>query len=461
MRYFPAFMDLKNRDVLIAGGGELAVRKARLLRPSGARLTFFSATRTCQASEEFSDLAEFHDRALSNEAVSLKPALVIAATGDEDEDRRVAELAREHGVPVNAVDMPELCDVVIPSIVQRGDMVVGISTGGAAPVLGRRLREHLEAMLPRRFGDLIAFAKERRGRVAEALKGSERRSFWERFFDGPGRDAVLAGDEEAGEAAFTQALAGKTPGHVFIVGAGPGDPELLTLKALRVAQEADVILYDNLVSEEILALCRRDAERVYVGKKRSNHALPQEAIGQLMVRLAREGKRVVRLKGGDPFIFGRGGEELAALKKAGVAATVVPGISAAMGCAASAELPLTYRGLSQSVTFVTAEAGGGGAPSVDWRALAALKGTAVIYMGVRRAGDVGRALTEGGLPPSTPIAVIADGTRPTQRVIRAKLGSLGKAAAQIEAPAVLIIGEVAALAKGEELIALSEQRRAA
>jgi uroporphyrin-III C-methyltransferase/precorrin-2 dehydrogenase/sirohydrochlorin ferrochelatase len=461
MRYFPAFMDLSGRDVFISGAGELGVRKARLLRSSGARLTFFDADDGSLANREFDGEARFWPNPLGDEAFAANPALVVAATGDEAKDRRTAQIAKAHGVPVNAVDMPELCDVVIPSIVERGDMVVGISTGGAAPVLGRRVREQLEAMLPQRLGDLIAFAKDRRERVADALSGSERRAFWERFFDGAGRDAVLSEDETAAEEAFEQALRGDTLGHVFIVGAGPGDPELLTLKALRVCQEADVILHDNLVSDEILTLCRRDAERIYVGKKRSEHALPQEAIGQLMVRLANEGKRVVRLKGGDPFVFGRGGEELLALKEAGIAASVVPGISAAMGCAASAELPLTHRGLSQSVTFVTAEAGGGGAPSVDWQALARLKGTIVVYMGVSRAGDVGAALIEGGLDASTPIAVIADGTRLTERIIRADLGRLGEAAARIAAPAVLVIGEAASMARGEELIALTDERRAA
>ncbi|MCQ8186244.1 siroheme synthase CysG [Parvularcula maris] len=461
MRYFPAFMDLQGRDVLVSGAGELAVRKARLLAPSGARLTFFMASDHTLAADEFADQARFVAGPISDSAFENSPALLIAATGDPGEDERAAKLGRAYGVPVNAVDMPELCDVVIPSIVERGDLVVGISTGGAAPVLGRRLRERLEAMLPSRLGDLVAFAKERRDIVAAKLSPKERRAFWERFFEGPARDAVLSGNRARAEQAFADELQGRTEGHVFIVGAGPGDPELLTLKALRVCQEADVILHDNLVSDEILALCRRDAERVYVGKKRSNHSLPQEAIGQLMVRLAREGKRVVRLKGGDPFIFGRGGEELDALKAAGVPATVVPGISAAMGCAASAELPLTYRGIAQSATFVTAEAGNGAETGIDWQALARLGGTIVVYMGVRKASGVAHDLIQGGLAPQTPVAVIADGTRDTERVIRADLGSLGTAAAQIEAPGLLVIGEVAAMARGEELIALAEERSAA
>lgn len=461
MRYFPAFLDLQGATVLISGGEELALRKARLLLPSGARIIAYGAADEGLLARELGDRITIHAAPLDDAAFRIDAKLLVAATGDEAEDARAARLGRAHGVPVNAVDMPELCDVVIPSIVHRGDLVVGISTGGAAPVIGRRLRERLEAMLPARLGDVIAFAKERRDAVAEAIPPKNRRAFWERFFAGPAAEAVMNQDFAAAEALFTETVNGCTPGHVHIVGAGPGDPELLTLKALRVCQEADVILYDNLVSDDVLALCRRDAERIYVGKKRSDHAMPQPAIGALMASLAKEGRRVVRLKGGDPFIFGRGGEELDALKAEGVSATVVPGISAAMGCGASAEVPLTHRGLSQSVTFVTAEAGGGGAPATNWKALAGLGGTIVVYMGVRRAAEVGRSLIEAGLSAATPIAIVANGTLKDERILRADLARLGDAAAEVAAPAVLIIGEVAAKARGEELMALATEREAA
>ncbi|MEO1657914.1 MAG: siroheme synthase CysG [Pseudomonadota bacterium] len=462
MRYFPAFMDLDGSTVLLSGGGELALRKARLLLPSGARLVAYHASQEGPLAQELGDQVILRAGAMDDDAFSVHPKLIVAATGDEAEDERVAKLGRAHGVPVNAVDMPHLCDVVIPSIVDRGDLVVGISTGGAAPVVGRRLREKLEAMLPRRFGEVISFAKARRDIVSKAIEPKNRRGFWERFFEGPAAEAILDGDDDTAERHFAEAL--HTPqqaGHVHIVGAGPGDPELLTLKALRVCQEADVILYDNLVSDGVLELCRRDAERIYVGKKRAEHALPQPQIGALMAELAREGKRVVRLKGGDPFIFGRGGEELDALKAEGITASVVPGISSALGCAASAEVPLTHRGLSQAVTFVTAEAGGGGTPDVDWKALASLGGTIVVFMGVRRAGGVGGALIDGGLAASTPIAVVANGTLPNERIVRGELGRLGEAAAQIAAPALLVIGDVAAKARGEELDALLSSEVAA
>ncbi|MEM7739242.1 MAG: siroheme synthase CysG [Pseudomonadota bacterium] len=462
MRYFPAFMDLDGATVLLSGGGELALRKARLLLPAGARIVAFHAAPDGALAQELGARVVLRSEPLSDEAFSDHPKLIVAATGDEAEDERVAKLGRAHGVPVNAVDMPQLCDVVIPSIVARGDLVVGISTGGRAPVFGRRLRERLEAMLPQRLGEVIRFAKDRRGLVMETIGPDHRRGFWERFFDGAAADALLRGDEALAERYFDDALhAPSQPGHVHIVGAGPGDPELLTLKALRVCQEADVILYDNLVSDGVLELCRRDAERIYVGKKRADHALPQPKIGALMADLARQGKRVVRLKGGDPFIFGRGGEELDALRAEGVTATVVPGISSALGCAASADVPLTHRGLSQAVTFVTAEAGGGGTPDIDWKALAQLGGTIVVFMGVRRAGHVGDALIEGGLAPSTPIAVIASGTLPNEQIVRSELGRLGDAAAQIAAPALLVIGDVAAKARGDELDALLRAEAAA
>ncbi|MEE4210828.1 MAG: siroheme synthase CysG, partial [Parvularcula sp.] len=370
MRYFPAYMDLRDQLVLITGTGELALRKARLLKQAGAKLRLFGEA-DAAVDGELAALCEWTARPLDDRAFADLPKLVIAATGDEVADERTARLARSHGVPVNAVDLPHLCDVVVPSIVSRGDLVIGISTGGAAPVLGRRLRERIEAMLPGRLGDVIAFASERRERVAATLDTGQRRGFWERFFSGSAAENLLAGRVTEAEASFEDELQRPaSAGVVHIVGAGPGDPELLTLKALRVCQEADVILHDALVTDDILDLCRRDAERIYVGKKRADHAMPQEEIGRLMIELARAGKRVVRLKGGDPFVFGRGGEELEALKLAGVTAHVVPGISAAHGCAASAEIPLTHRGLSQSVTFVTAEGGRGEAPSTNWKALA-------------------------------------------------------------------------------------------
>ena len=457
MRYFPAFFDVADRDVWISGGDALAARKARLVLKAGARVTFWDANADALVRAEFGDACTYRERPIG--VMRPRPALVIAASGRAGADTRVAALARAAGVPVNVVDAPASCDFVVPSVVERGDVTIGISTGGAAPVIGRRLRERIEAMLPARLGALVAFAGARRAEVAERVAPAERRGFWERVLEGPIAEAVLDGDEAAAEAGFAAALRGeRQPGHVWIVGAGPGDPELLTLKALRALQEADVVLHDNLVGDGVIELIRRDAERIYVGKRRGEHTLAQEEIGALMVRLAREGKRVVRLKGGDPYVFGRGGEELDALKAAGVAATVVPGVTSALGCAASAGVPLTHRGLSQAVTFVTATGGAGGAPDVDWGALARLKHTIVVFMGVSKAAAVSANLRAGGLPADTPVAVIERGTMPDQRVVRTDLRALPEdiEAASVTGPAVLIIGQVAARATGAEITRILE-----
>ncbi|MBB4658120.1 siroheme synthase CysG [Parvularcula dongshanensis] len=463
MRFFPAFFDLQGRDVWISGGGALAARKARLVLKAGARVTFWSAGEDAEVRAEFGEACAYRARPIG--VLRPRPALLIAATGDEGQDGRAAAIARAAGVPVNAVDQPQSCDFVVPSIVERGDVTIGISTGGAAPVIGRRLRERIEALLPARLGELVAFAGSKRSRVAEEVAPEARRGFWERVLAGPVAEAVLDGDLGRAEAGFDRAVAkaGRPEGHVAIVGAGPGDPELLTLKALRFLQEADVVLYDNLVGEGVLDLIRRDAERRYVGKRRADHSLPQEDIGALMVGLAREGKRVVRLKGGDPYVFGRGGEELDALRAAGLSATVVPGITAAAGCGASASVPLTHRGLSQAVTFVTAQGGNGGAPGIDWSALAQLKHTIVVYMGVAKAGEVSRNLGAGGLSGDTPVAVVEKGTLPDQKIVPTTLRALPDdvALAGITGPAVLIIGEVAARADGPGLLDLAMRDAAA
>ncbi len=458
MRYFPAFFDLKDRPVFLIGDGELAVRKARLLIKGHPRIHAFSVSKGSLLAQEFGAVITATDRAICADDFACAPALLVAAADDEALDGAAAALAKAHGVPANVVDQPALCDVVIPSIVERGDVSVGISTGGAAPVVGRRLRERIEALLPARLGELVEFSRVRRDAVADALPQSARRGFWERLFSGPVAEAVLDGDMDSAAKGFDRALAsaGTPQGSIHIVGAGPGDPELLTLKALRVLQEADIVLYDNLVSTDILDLVRRDAERRYVGKRKADHSMRQEDIGALMVELAEAGKRVVRLKGGDPFIFGRGGEELDAVRAAGLSATVVPGITAAQGCAASSSVPLTHRGLSQAVTYVTAQAGGGGAPDVDWAALARLRHTIVVYMGVGRASDVAAALMAGGLSPLTPAAIIEKGTLADQRIVRTQVACLGDAVAKagITGPAVLVIGDVAARADGAGLIDL-------
>ncbi|MEO1312096.1 MAG: siroheme synthase CysG, partial [Pseudomonadota bacterium] len=384
MRYFPAFFDVAGKPVLIIGAGETAFRKARLFAKADARLVFMSDTAAvAQIAEAGFVSADLIPLDFAS-PLFKSAALCVAATGDEALDRRAVDAAQAAGTPVNAVDRPELCDFTTPSIVDRGDVVIGVSTGGAAPVFGRRLRERIEALLPARTGALVEFARTLRDDVGAKIETERgRKRFWERFFDGAPAARFLAGDAAGAKAAATDLIASpEGDGVVHIVGAGPGDPDLLTLKALRLLQSADVVFYDSLVSSDILDLARRDAERVDVGKRRARHTMPQEAIGERMIERARGGETVVRLKGGDPFVFGRGGEEVDQLRTAGVAVTVTPGVTAAVGCASSADVPLTHRDLSQAVTFVTGHAKGDADPDLNWGALAALGHTLVVYMGV-------------------------------------------------------------------------------
>jgi len=464
VRYFPAFFDIKDKPVLIVGGGELALRKARLLAKADPRIVFVATEFDEALIAEFGQSAEFLHKSFSAVDTDGDAVLVIAATGDAAADEAVAFAAKGAGVPVNVVDRPELCDFVVPSIVERGDLAIGISTGGNAPVLGRQVREKLEALLPQRLGGFVSFAGSFREAVTAKVEPALRRRFWENVFSGTISDLFLSGREADAREEMVAQLnrpQDSAKGFVHIVGAGPGDPELLTLKALRILQEADVVLHDALVSDGIMEMIRRDAERVYVGKKKSDHSMPQEDIGTLMVKLAREGKRVVRLKGGDPFIFGRGGEELEALKAAGIPAAVVPGITAATGCGAASSVPLTHRDHAQAVTFVTGHAKGDTDPDLNWQALVDLGHTLVVYMGVGTATAISRNLVEAGMDAATPAAVIEKGSLPEQKIIRTRLDNLGEdiVAGGIEGPAVLIIGAVAAAADGRGLVDLAQSQR--
>lgn len=452
MKTFPAFFELAGKTVVIAGSGEVASRKARLAEAAGASIVFVGSGLDAAHVEEWRERADFDARDPSPESFA-KAALAFIAVEDESEARRLVGFARGAGVAVNVVDRPDLSDFITPSIIDRGDVVVAVSTGGSSPVLGRRLREKIEALLPAKLSALAAFAREFRGAVAARIAPSGRRAFWERVFDGPIASRVLAGDDGARQAmadALNRPQAEIAAGVVHIVGAGPGDPELLTLKALRLLQSADVVLYDRLVGGDILALARRDARRLYVGKAKSAHAVPQEEIERRLIAFARAGKVVVRLKGGDPFVFGRGGEELDALKAAGIPVFVTPGITAATGCAASAQLPLTHRDVSQAVTFVTGHAKDDGEPDLDWKSLAALGHTLVVYMGVGKADAIARKLIENGRSAATPVAVIEKGTTADEKVLKGRLADLGTLirAGGVAGPALLFVGEVAAKARG-------------
>lgn len=462
MDRFPAFIDLKDRRVVIAGAGEAALHKGRLFAAAGARLLFVGRPLASAIREEFAASAGILERpAAASDFVGA--ALAVIAEDDPTRAETLAVAARLEGALVNVVDRPELSDFITPSIVDRGEVVVAISTNGASPVLGRRLRAAVERLLPARLGALAKFARSFRTVIVAKVAPGARRVFWERFFDGPIAARVLAGDEIGASEAMIAAInrpQAERPGVVHIVGAGPGDPELLTLKAHRLLQEADVILHDRLVSDEVLALARRDALRVYVGKSKGAHAVPQEEIEQRLIDLAREGKTVVRLKGGDPFVFGRGGEELDAVRAAGIDVFVTPGITAATGCAAAAGMALTHRDYAQAVTFVTGHAKGEEEPALDWAALARLGHTLVVYMGVAKAASIAGNLIRNGRAFSTPVAVIENGTRPDQRIVRGRLADLGALAAGVEGPALLIVGEVAALASADDLTGVLERSAA-
>jgi len=453
MDHLPIFLTLRDRPVLVVGGGELAVRRLRLIRKTNAAVTVVSPT----VSEEL-------EAAAARGAVRLlrrgftptdldDRAVVFAATGIAALDEAVSREARARRIPVNVVDRPALSDFIMPAIVDRDPIVVAISSGGSAPVLARNIRASLESQLPPALGKLAAFADSFRGAVKAMVRdGDARRRFWERFFDGPVARLVLAGDEQKARERML-ALVNADParhaaaGGVQIVGAGPGDPDLLTFRAMRAIQQADVVVYDRLVGQDILEYVRRDADRVFVGKSRSNHHRSQDEINALLVELALAGKRVVRLKGGDPFVFGRGGEERDYLVARGVDVEVVPGITAAVGAAAYAGVPLTHRDHASAVTFVTGD-GKNGEPDLDWAHLARGRQTVVVYMGVDTAERTAARLIEHGMDPAMPVAVIENATRPDQRVVTGAVRHLGDLISRhtITGPALLVIGSVAGLA---------------
>ncbi|WP_282610576.1 siroheme synthase CysG [Pelagibius sp. Alg239-R121] len=465
MRYFPTFLRLSERPCLVVGGGETALRKVRLLRKAQAAVTVVAdAIDPRDIATELLTLER--DAAIRLERRGFRPedvegqAVVISATEMPARDELVALTARRAGRPVNVVDRPDLSDFITPAIVDRDPVTIAISSAGTAPVLARRLRAQIEALLPNRLGALASFADSfRRAVKVNIHDGRARLRFWDRFFDGPVAASVIAGDETAAREKMltlvNAASARENPqGRVSIVGAGPGDPDLLTFKAMRALQHADVVVYDKLVGPEILDYARRDAERIYVGKTRGNHTRTQDEINGILVEEARLGKQVVRLKGGDPFIFGRGGEEQDYLVQHGIAVEVVPGITAAAGCAASSGIPLTHRDHAQAVTFVTGHAKDG-EPDLDWSALANLKQTLVIYMGVSTIARSCERLVQHGLDPQTPAAVIENGTLPEQRTVTGTLTDLASlvAANGIKGPGLFIVGDVVSAAGGAAALA--------
>ncbi|MGO9946680.1 MAG: siroheme synthase CysG [Steroidobacteraceae bacterium] len=451
MTYFPVFFDLAKQQVLIVGAGEVALRKVALLERSGAAITVVAP----QIHPELE--ARAAAGAISLNVREFVPQdldgmrLVIVATSRRAINRWIAKLSDSRGIPVNVVDDREASRFIVPAIIDRDPVLVAVSTGGTSPVLARRLRERLETLVPTKIGEFAGWLQTLRRPARRRLRDIDaRRKFFEQLIDGPAAARFVAGDTQGARRIAHQLLATNSgfrsaPGEVTLVGAGPGDPELLTLKALRALQDADLILHDRLVPQAILDLARRDAARISVGKAAGSVGSTQAQINSLLIEHAQQGKRVVRLKGGDPFIFGRGGEELEALAQARINFSVVPGITAAVGCAAYAGIPLTHRNHAHSVTFVTAHTGDGREP--DWRALATPGSTAVFYMGLARVQHIAGKLMEHGAAPSLPAAIIAQGTLQNQRVIAATLATIGDASsrANMESPALLIVGEVVSL----------------
>lgn len=450
MDYLPLFHDLKGRLVLVVGGGEVALRKARLLADAGACLRVVAPS-IDQSLVALVAESGGESRARNYTADDLYGCvLAIAATDSEPTNAQVSADARTIGIPVNVVDAPELCSVIFPAIVDRSPLMIAVSSGGDAPVLARLMRARIETWIPAAYGQLAGLARRYRARVkARFANVQQRRIFWEEVFQGPIAEQALGGRQAQAEQLLEEKLAGAREqllGEVYLVGAGPGDPDLLTFRALRLMQQADVVLYDRLVAPAILELCRRDADRIYVGKQRANHALPQEQINQQLVALAKQGKRVLRLKGGDPFIFGRGGEEIEELAANGVPFQVVPGITAASGCAAYAGIPLTHRDHAQSVRFVTGHLKDGSC-DLPWAELAAPAQTLVFYMGLVGLPVICEQLIAHGRAASTPAALVQQGTTRNQRVFAATLADLpGRVATeQVQAPTLLIVGEVVQL----------------
>ncbi|MGE5338687.1 MAG: siroheme synthase CysG [Gemmatimonadota bacterium] len=451
MKTLPIFLKLAGQPCAVIGGGDVAARKVSLLLGAGARVTV-TAPELCGTLAALAQQGRIAHRCTTFSAAAIDDvALVIAATDDRAVNAEVSRLAQGRRTPVNVVDDPELCSFILPAIVDRSPVVVAVSTGGASPVLARLLRAKLEALIPATYGQLASLVQRFRDRAKQRLPQPARRPFWEKVLQGPIAELVFSGRIAQAEQALAQAIddaggAGPPPGEVYLVGAGPGHPELLTFAAMRLMQQADVVLHDHLVSPAILELTRRDAHRIYVGKQRANHAMRQEHINELMVELARQGKRVLRLKGGDPYVFGRGGEEIETLAASGIRFQVVPGVTAACGVAAYAGIPLTHRDYAQSCVLVTGHLKDG-SMNLDWHGLARPRQTVVVYMGLVGLQKLADELIAHGMPPDMPAAVVQQATLPQQRVVTAALEDLPRRVeeAGLHPPTLVIVGDVVKL----------------
>jgi uroporphyrin-III C-methyltransferase/precorrin-2 dehydrogenase/sirohydrochlorin ferrochelatase len=451
MDFFPIFLDIKHKRCLVVGGGAVAERKTASLLKSGADVILVSPELT-QNLTTWRDRGQLTQRAREFQEEDLQESyLVIAATNDTEVNERISVLADEQRIPVNVVDQPDRCSFILPSVIDRSPVVAAISTSGASPVLARLIRSRLESLIPAGYGRLADLCNRFRQRVKETFSNpAERRLFWERTLEGGVAERVFSGhDTEANELmerALNSTRLSKEMGEVYLVGAGPGDPDLLTFRALRLMQQADVVVYDRLVAKPILEMTRHDAEHVYVGKERDKHVMRQEEINKLLASLAKQGKRVLRLKGGDPFIFGRGGEEIDTLAAEGVPFQVIPGITAAAGCASYAGIPLTHRDYAQSVTFVTGHLKDG-SMNLNWPMLAQPNQTIVFYMGLVGLPVIRRELQAHGVAADMPIALIQQGTTHMQRVFTGTLETIESIVEKEKPkpPTLIIVGRVVEL----------------
>ncbi|MCE7533186.1 siroheme synthase CysG [Acinetobacter nosocomialis] len=450
MDIFPISLKLQQQRCLIVGGGHIALRKATLLAKAGAIIDIVAPEIEEQLLQLVTTTSGQHfAEVFSEKFLSTPYRLVIAATNDPQVNKTVFEQCEVRNLLVNSVDDIPHCRFMVPAIIDRSPLVISVASNGTSPVLSRQIRTQLETSIPHGMGKLAEFSGKWRNQVKEKISNpDERRIFWENLYASPLKEQVFNDNRDVADSMLEQALLErKAPkGEVYLVGAGPGDPELLTLKALRLMQQADVVIYDRLVSQPILELCRRDSTKIYVGKARSNHSVPQDGINALLVEYAQQGKRVCRLKGGDPFIFGRGGEEIQELFQAGVPFQVVPGITAASGCSAYAGIPLTHRDYAQSVRFLTGHLKEG-SPELPWNELVYENQTLVLYMGLVGLERICEQLIAHGQRPDMPVALISKGTTPEQKVVVGSLADIASKVTehQIHAPTLTIIGEVVRL----------------
>ena len=454
MDHLPIFLNVKGKRILVVGSGVVAARKADLLLRAGSDVTIVSP----EIGEELSQLRDLYDFKHKSGALAAEDLqgclIVFGCSTDDAVNQQLCKFAADAGIMVNVADNTDNCDFTMPAVVDRTPLLIAISTGGSSPLLTRMLKARFETTIPAAYGRLAEFAGSYRDRIKAMVPNlTRRRRFWESMISGPVAEHLFSSQVEEADLLMEHLLdeaakKGDQPpvGEVYLVGTGPGDPDLLTFRALRLMQQADVVLYDRLIGEGILNLVRRDAERIYVGKLTNDHSVPQEEIGNMLIRLARQGKRVLRLKGGDPFVFGRGGEEIEALSENGVTFQVIPGVTAAVGCASYSGIPLTHRDHAQGCMFVTGHEQDGKL-NLNWKSLIQPRQTVVVYMGLSSMAAITKGFIANGADPSTPAAVIENGTRAGQRVITGTLESLSgqTAMAGIKSPALIIIGSVVTL----------------